>query len=200
MIDAVRRLREKTSAGIMDCKVALKEANGEIEKAIEILRKKGKATASKKSSRTTKEGSIVSYIHMNHKIGVLLELNCETDFVARNDEYKKLGKDLSMQIAASRPIFVKKEDVPESLIKKEKEVLEEQIASKEKDKKKPKEVLDKILEGKLDKFFEDVCLWEQPFIKDPKTKIKDLVEQQVATLGENINIRRFVRYELGEEL
>ena len=175
MIDAVKKLRDKTNAGIMDCKNALKESNGDVEKAIEILRKQGKARASKKSGRAAKDGSIESYIHMGGKIGVLLEINCETDFVARNSEFKKLAKDTAMQIAAARPTYVNREEVPQNIIEKEREIFAEQL-SQENGKKKPQEVVDKIIDNKLETFFEETCLLEQPFIKDPKIKIKDLIE------------------------
>jgi len=194
MIDAIKRLREKTSAGMMECKKALKEASGDIEKAIEILRKKGIKLASEKSSRAAKDGRVESYIHMNGKIGVLLELNCETDFVARNDEFKAFAKDICMQIAASKPQYIKREDIPEKIIKKEKEILASPI------KGKPKAALDKILTGKLEKFYEETCLLDQPFVKDPKTKVNDLVHSLIAKIGENIVIRRFTRYQLGEEI
>ena len=200
MKDAVRKLRDKTSAGIMDCKTALKEADGDIEKAIVILRKKGKAAASKKAGRTAKQGCIESYIHMGGKIGVLLELNSETDFVARNSEFKKLARDIAMQIAAAHPSYVGIQSVPESVVAKEKEIFTEQVKSSEKDKKKPQQVIEKIVENKVKKFYEEACLLEQPYIKDQKLKIKDLLEQAVATLGENIVIKRFSRYQVGEEI
>jgi len=200
MIDAVRRLRDKTNAGMMDCKNALKEADGDIEKAIEILRKKGKATALKKAGRITKQGAIESYIHMGGKIGVLLEINCESDFVSRNDAFKQLSRNVAMQIAAAKPNYVRPEEVPENIIAKEREIFKEQLMSSEKDKNKPENVLEKIIENKLQKFFEDSCLLEQPFIKDPKVKVKDLIEQSIATMGENLVVRRFSRYQLGEEL
>ena len=200
MVDAVRILRDKTSAGIMDCKGALKEANGDIEKAIEILRKKGKASASKKAGRVAKQGCVESYIHMGGKIGVLVEINCETDFVARNSEFKRLTRDIAMQVAASKPFYLNIADIPEKVIEKEKEIFKEQILSNEKNKKKPKEVINKIIDSKLQKFYEETCLLEQPFIKDQKLKVKDLIEQAIVTLGENIVIRRFARYQLGEEL
>jgi translation elongation factor Ts len=199
MIDAVRKLRDKTNAGIMDCKVALKESDGNIDKAIEILRKKGKATASKKAGRTAKQGVVQSYIHMGGKIGVLLELNCETDFVARNDDFSRLARDLAMQVAAVKPSYVRVEDVPEQVLAKEREIAREQIKSSEKDRDKPQQVIDKIVESKIGKFYEDACLLEQPFIKDSKTKVRDIVEQAIATIGENIVVRRFTRYQLGEE-
>jgi len=194
MLDAIKVLREKTSAGIVDCQKALKEAAGNIEKAIEILRKKGIKLASEKSSRAAKDGCIESYIHMNGRIGVLIEVNCETDFVSRNEEFRKFIKDMAMQIAASNPKYVKKEDIPEKVLLKEKEILAEPV------KNKPKEAIEKILTGKLQKFYEDACLLEQPFIKDPKTKVKDIVTSLIAKIGENIVIRRFVRYQLGEKV
>jgi len=194
MLDAIKKLREKTNAGVMDCKKALKEAAGNIEKAIEILRKKGIKLASLRSSRTAKDGRIESYIHMNGKIGVLVEVNCETDFVARNEEFRKFTKDISMQIAAAKPKYVKREEIPDDIQKKEKEILMATI------KNKPKAALDKILLGKLEKFYEETCLLDQPFIKDPKLKIKDLLNELIAKIGENIVIRRFVRYQLGEDI
>lgn len=200
MLDAVRILRDKTNAGIMDCKHALKEANGDIEKAIEILRKKGKASASKKAGRVAKEGCIESYIHMGGKIGVLVEINCETDFVARNSEFKRLVRDIAMQIAASKPSCLNIGDIPKKVIEKEKEIYKEQILSNEKNRKKPEEAINKIIDSKLQKFYEETCLLEQPFIKDQKLKVKDLIEQAIVALGENIVIRRFARYQLGEEI
>jgi elongation factor Ts len=194
MLDAIKILREKTNAGVMDCKKALKEAAGNVEKAIEILRKKGIKLASLKSSRAAKDGRVESYIHMNGKIGVLLEINCETDFVARNEEFKKFTKDISMQIAAAKPKYVKREDVPAGALEKEKEILAATI------KNKPKAAIEKILTGKLEKFYEEACLLDQPFIKDPKIKIKDLLHELIARIGENIVIRRFARYQLGEEI
>jgi len=200
MIDAVKKLRDKTNAGIMDCKIALKEADGDIDKAIEILRKKGKATASKKAGRIAKEGCVESYIHLGGKIGVLVEVNCETDFVARNEEFRKLVKDIAMQIAAAKPAFIKIEDVPKEAVEKEKEIYREQIKQDEKNKKKPSVVLDKIVESKLQKFYEDCCLLEQLFIRDQNVKVKDIIDDAVAKLGENIVVRRFSRFQLGEEL
>jgi len=194
MLDAIKVLRDKTSAGVMDCKKALKEASGNVEKAIEILRKKGIKLASERSSRATKEGRIESYIHMNGKIGVLIEVNSETDFVARNDEFKKFVKDLSMQIAASKPGYVKREDVPVKILEKEKEILAAPL------KGKPKEAQEKILAGKIEKFFEETCLMDQPFVKDSKLKVRDLLHSLIAKIGENIVVRRFVRYQLGEEI
>jgi elongation factor Ts len=194
MIDAIKKLREKTNAGVVDCKKALRDAGGDVEKAIEILRKQGIALATKKSSRTAKEGKIESYIHMGGKIGVLVEVNCETDFVARNDDFKTFVKDIALQVAASNPIYVKKEDVPAEAIKKETEIIKAQL------KDKPAAAVDKIVEGKLTKFYEDACLLEQPFIKDPNIKVKDMLTSMIAKIGENIVIRRFVRYQVGEEI
>lgn len=191
-LDKVKRLREKTSAGIMDCRTALKEAGGDIDKAIEILRKRGIALASKKSSRATREGTIASYIHLNGKIGVLVEVNCETDFVARNEEFRNFVKDLTMQIAASNPTYIKKEDVPGEVIDKETDIIKEQ------NKNKPEKALEKIIEGKLNSFYQEACILEQPFIKDPKIPVKDLLTSLIAKTGENIVIRRFIRYQLGE--
>jgi len=192
MLDKVKELREKTNAGMMDCKTALSEAGGDIEKAIEVLRKKGVSLASKKSSRATKEGIVASYIHMNGKIGVLLEVNCETDFVARNEEFQALVKDLTMQIAAAHPVYINKEEVPESVIDKESDIIKEQ------NKSKPQQALDKIVEGKIKSFYQEACLMEQPFIKDPKVFIRDLLTAVIAKTGENIVIKRFTRYQLGE--
>ena len=189
----VKELREKTGAGIMDCKRALEEANGDMEKAIEILKKKGIAKAEKKASRVAKEGLIGSYVHMGGKIGVLVEVNCETDFVARTDEFKQLVKDIAMQIAAMKPLYVSPEDIPEEVLEKEKAIYREQAAGK------PEHVVERIVEGKLKKFYEEVCLLEQPFIRDDSKKIRDLIQEAIAKLGENIKVSRFVRFEVGEE-
>jgi len=192
MLDKVKTLREKTSAGMMDCKSALSEASGDIDKAVEILRKKGVSLATKKSSRSAKEGAVASYIHMNGKIGVLVEINCETDFVARNEGFKNFVKDICMQIAASNPAYMLREDIPEEVVKKEADIIKEQS------KGKPKNALEKIVEGKLNSFYKEACLVEQPFIKDPKVSIKDLLTSVIAKTGENIIIKRFSRYQLGE--
>lgn len=194
MIDAIKRLREKTNAGMVDCKKALSEAGGDVDKAIEILRKRGVALASKKIGRQAKDGRIESYIHLGGKIGVLVEINCETDFVARNDDFKTFVKDVALQVAASNPLYVRKEDVPEEVIKKETEIIKAQM------KDKPAQAVEKILAGKLVKFYEDACLLEQPFIKDTNLKVKDILTSMIAKIGENIIIRRFVRYQVGEEL
>lgn len=193
-LDKIKSLREKTAAGMMDCKKALAEAGGDMEKAIEILRKKGIALASEKAMRITKEGVIASYIHINNKIGTLVEVNCETDFVAKNDLFKNFVKDLTMQIAASNPLYLDKENVPKEVVDKEIDIIKEQH------KKKPAKAMDKIIEGNLEKFYSEVCLLQQPFIKDPSITIKDLLTQVIAKTGENIVIRRFIRYQLGEKL
>jgi len=194
MTDAIKKLREKTNAGIVACQKALKESGGDVDKAVEVLRKQGVALASKKVGRSAKEGKVESYIHMGGKIGVLVEVNCESDFVARNDDFKQFVKDLAMQVAAFNPIYVKKEDVPEGAIKKETEIIKAQLQGK------PAAALEKIIEGKLTKFYEDACLLEQPFIKDSGVKVKDILTGMIAKIGENIIVRRFVRYQVGEEL
>ncbi|MFP4055464.1 MAG: translation elongation factor Ts [Candidatus Brocadiia bacterium] len=188
----VKQLREMTGLGMMKCKQALEQTEGDIEKAVEYLRKQGLATAEKKAGRETKEGIISSYIHSNHKIGVLVELNCETDFVARNDEFRQLARDLCMQVAASKPIYTAPEDVPQEVMEKEREIYREQF------KDKPPQAIDKIVEGKLGAFYKEACLLEQPFVKEPKTSVGDLVKSMVAKLGENITVGRFVRMEIGE--
>jgi len=195
MLDAVKKLREKTNAGVVACQKALRESGGDLDKALEVLRKQGAALASKKAGRQAKEGRVDSYIHLGGgKIGVLVEVDCESDFVARNDDFKAFVKDIAMQVAASNPLYVNKESVPEEAIKKETEIIKAQLAGK------PAGAIDKIVEGKLAKFYEDACLMEQPFIKDPSTKVKDVLTSMIAKIGENIIIRRFVRYQVGEEL
>ncbi len=194
----VKVLREKTGAGMMDCKKALTESGGDMEKAIDILRKKGLSAAAKKSERIASEGLVGSYIHAGGKIGVLLEINCETDFVAKTDEFQQLVKDLSMHIAAANPSYIRREEVPADVLDREKEIYKDQARQSG----KPENILDKITEGKLEKFYGDVCLVDQVFVKDPegKLKIKDLITEKVAKIGENISIRRFVRFQLGEGL
>lgn len=194
--EMVKNLREKTGAGMMDCKAALTEMGGDVEKAIDFLRKKGLASAAKKASRTASDGVVSSYIHGAGKIGVLIEVNCETDFVARTDDFQSLVKDLAMHVAAANPQFVKREDVPADFLEREKEVYRSQV----REMKKPEAVIEKIVEGKMDKFFEGVCLLEQGFIKDPDTKIQALLTEKIAKLGENITVKRFARFELGQEL
>ncbi len=191
----VKELREKTGAGIMDCKKALLECGGDLEKAIESLRKKGLATAAKKAGRATKEGLIHAYIHMGGKIGVLIEVNCETDFVARTDEFKELAHNLAMQVAASSPLYVSKEDVPEEILEKERQLYREQALEQG----KPEKVVDRIVEGKLNKFYQEVCLLEQPFIREPEKTVSQLITEHIAKLGENIRVKRFARFQLGEE-
>ena len=191
--DTVRELREKTGAGIMDCKRALADSGGDIEKAIDLLRQKGLSSAAKKASRETKEGVISSYIHGAGKIGVLVEVNCETDFVARNSEFQELVKDIAMQIAASNPSFVRREDVPADLLEKERSIYKIQA----RESGKPEHVLDKIVEGKVEKFYVETCLLEQSFIKDPSVTINEMVQQKIAKIGENISVKRFTRYQLG---
>jgi len=192
--ETVKELRQRTGIGMMECKQALKESKGDIEKAILILRKKGYARAQDKMSRETVEGIIGSYIHLNGKIGVLLEVNCESDFVARNDEFKELVKNIAMHIAASDPKYVSSEDIPPEVSDQEKEIIREQF----KDSKKPPEIVDKIVQGKLGKFYEEVCLLNQPYVKDDKVSIEQLVASHIAKFGENIRINRFARYELGQ--
>ncbi|WP_448375304.1 translation elongation factor Ts [Fervidobacterium sp.] len=190
----VKELRERTGAGMMDCKNALAEANGDVEKAIEILRKKGLAKAAKKAGRETNEGLIISYVHHNGKLGVLVELNCETDFVARTDDFKELGNKIAMHIAAMAPRWVKREDVPADIIEKEREIYREQL----KDSGKPTQVIEKIIEGKLESFYQDNCLVEQKFALDQSITIKDMIQQAIAKIGENIQVSRFVRMQIGE--
>lgn len=191
----VKELREKTGAGILDCQKALVEAGNDVEKAIEHLRQKGLAAAQKKAGRETNEGLISSYIHPGSRIGVLVEVNCETDFVARNEEFQAFVKDLALQVAASNPSFVKREDIPPALIEKEKQI----YLAQAKEMGKPEPAWPKIVEGKLEKFYQESCLMEQVFIKDPTVTIKDLVAQKIAKIGENISVRRFTRYQLGHE-
>jgi elongation factor Ts len=195
-------LRSTTGAGLVDCKKALQEANGNVEEAITILRKKGVASAAKKADRNAGQGIIESYIHMGGKVGVMIELNCETDFVAKTDDFHALARDIAMQIAASSPIVVKREDVPADVVAKERDIIKGQIANDPKLKNKPPEVLAKMLDGvingKMEKTYSTLCLMEQPFIKNPDQTIKDLVTSKIAKLGENIVVKRFVRYQIGE--
>ena len=190
----VKTLREKTSAGMMDCKQALQEAKGDIVEAEKILRKKGIAVAGKKAGRAANEGCIASYIHHGSKLGVLVEVDCETDFVARNDSFREFVKDITQHIAAASPSYVRREDVPANVIESEKEIYRAQV------KDKPPQAMDKIVAGKLEKFYSTVCLLEQPYVKNPEITIKDHVTAKVAQLGENIVIRRFTRWQVGEEI
>ena len=191
----IKELREQTGVGMMDCKNALTEAAGDLEKAMDILRQKGLAMAAKKASREASEGLIGSYIHMG-KIGVLVEVNCETDFVAKTDDFKELVKDIAMHIAASNPFYVRREEIPAEVIEKEKTIYASQVENK------PPQVVEKIIEGKLEKFYSDMCLMDQVFVKDTdgKQKIKDLIVEKVARLGENLLIKRFARFQLGEKI
>src|ERR671934_2689761 len=188
----VKQLREKTNAGMMDCKRALEEASGDLEKAETILRKKGIAAATKKASRATKEGIVAAYIHMQGKIGVLVEVNCETDFVAKNENFRDFVKDITLYIAAAHPQYVSRDEVPAKIIETERAIYQAQVTGK------PPHVVGKIVDGKLDKFFSTVCLMEQGFIKNPDQTVNDLVKSKIAELGENIVIRRFTRYLVGE--
>lgn len=190
----VKQLREKTNAGIMDCKRALAETGGDLEKAEAVLRTKGIAGASKKASRATKEGIVASYIHLQGKVGVLVEINCETDFVAKNEKFREFVKDITLHIAAAHPLYVSREEVSAQLIESERAIYEVQV------KGKPENVISKIVDGKLDKFYSTVCLLEQGFIKNPDQTVKELVASKIAELGENIVIRRFTRYLVGEPL
>jgi len=191
----VKQLRDQTGAGMMECKAALKEANGNLDEANTILRKRGLAQAAKKSGRSTSEGLIGSYIHLGGKIGVLVELNCESDFVARTDDFQNLLKEIALQVAAANPQYVRREDVPVDILDRERDIYREQMKSSG----KPANVIDKIVEGKLGSFYEQVVLVDQPSIRDPKTTVSQLLQAAVAKLGENISVARFVRYKVGEQ-
>lgn len=190
----VRELRERTGAGMMDCKKALNESNGDMNKAIEFLREKGLAAAAKKSGRIAAEGIVDAYIHGDGRIGVLLEVNIETDFAAKNEEFKSFVRDVAMQIAAAKPEYIRREEVPAELVEKEKEILKSQALNEG----KPEKIVEKMVEGRIDKFYKEICLLEQSFIKDPDKTIQQLLTERIATIGENINIRRFARFEKGE--
>ena len=190
----VKTLREKTNAGMMDCKRALTEAGGDIEKAEALLRQKGIASAGKKASRVAKEGTIASYIHLQGKVGVLVEINCETDFVAKNDIFRDFVKDITLQIAAAHPLVVSRDEVDQALVASEREIYKAQVQGK------PEAIVEKIVDGKLDKFYSTICLLEQACIKNPDITVKDLIASKISELGENIVIRRFVRYMVGEEV
>lgn len=192
----VKELRTKTGAGMMDCKEALRESNGDFEKAIEYLRKKGMSAATKRSSKAAKDGTITSYIHMQGRIGVMVEVNCETDFVAKTDDFKALAKDVAMHVAASNPTFVSSDEIPGEILEREMDIYRSQAAAE----KKPEKIWDKIIQGKLKKYYEEVCLLDQKFIKNPDISVGTLVNNLIAKTGENIVIRRFVRYQLGEDL
>lgn len=192
----VKELRELTGSGMMDCKKALTETDGDITKACEYLREHGMASAAKKAGRIATEGLVESYIHGGGRVGVLVEVNCETDFVANTDDFKAFVKDIAMQIAATKPEFVREEEVPKDNIEKEKEILRNQALNEG----KPEKIVDKMVEGRIRKYYEQVCLMNQSFVKDPDKKIRDIVNEKIAKIGENISIRRFARYELGEGL
>jgi elongation factor Ts len=192
--EMVKDLRERTGIGMMECKSALAEADGNVEKAIEILRKRGHARAQAKADREASQGVIGSYVHTNCRIGVLVEVNCESDFVARNDEFLTLVKEIAMQIAAAKPRYVSSEEIPADVLAAEKEIIKAQLG----DMKKPPEIMEKIIQGKLGKFFEEVCLLDQPYIREDKIKVRDLIAQAVAKIGENIKVRRFARFEIGQ--
>jgi elongation factor Ts len=192
--EQVKKLREKTGVGLMDCKDALRAANGDMEKAVDYLREKGLAKLAKRGGRAATEGSIASYIHTGGKIGAMVEVNCETDFVAKTDEFQAFVKDVVMQITASNPMYVRREEIPAEVLEKEKTIYRNQA----RESGKPEKILDKIAEGKLEKFYQEVCLMEQPFIKNTDITLKELLEELVTKLGENILIRRFVRFQLGE--
>jgi elongation factor Ts len=193
--NVVKELREKTGAGFMDCKKALAETRGDLEKAVDFLRQKGISAAAKKASRVAADGAVGAYVHPGGKIGVLLEINCETDFVARNAEFQALLKDVAMQIAAANPRFVRRAEVSAAELDREKEIHRQQALSSG----KPEKIVEKIVEGKMERFYSDICLLEQSFIKDPDRKVSDIINDAIARLGENIQIRRFARYHLGEE-
>lgn len=192
----VKALRDKTNAGMMDCKEALTASDGDFDKAVEYLRKKGLSAATKRSSRAAKEGMVASYVHMEGRIGILVEVNCETDFVAKTDNFKTMARDIAMQIAATNPKYVRPEDIPEKELESEKEIYRSQALQEG----KPEKIMDRIIEGKLKKYYEEVCLLDQKFIKDTNITVRDLVNGMIANSGENIIVRRFARFQLGEEL
>jgi elongation factor Ts len=191
--DQVKQLRDKTGAGMMDCKTALTEAGGEFDKAVELLRKKGLASAAKRAGRATRDGLIGHYIHMGGKVGVLVEVNCETDFVARTEDFQTLAKELAMHIAAADPRYLKREDIPADVLEKEKEIFRAQVPAG-----KPANVVDKIVEGKLESYYAQVCLMDQPSVRDPAITIKQMIANAAAKTGENVTVSRFVRFKLGE--
>ena len=195
-VDMVKELRIKTNAGMMDCKEALAASDGNFEKAIDYLRKKGMSAATKRSSKAAKDGTIAFYIHMGGKIGVLVELNCETDFVAKTEAFQALAKDLAMHVAASNPIYVRPEQIPADALEREKEIYKSQLLTE----KKPEKIWDKIIDGKLKKYYEEVCLLQQKFIKNTDITVETLVNEMIAKSGENIIVRRFARFQLGEEI
>ncbi len=193
--ELVKELRERTGVDMMDCKKALVETGGDVEKAIQLLREKGLSAAAKRAGRETREGSIFSYIHPGAKLGVLVEVDCETDFVARTDDFQELGKNLAMQVAATAPVTVSREELPEDVVAREREIFRKQALSSG----KPEKVVDKIVEGKLEKFYHEACLLEQPFVKNDEETVEDLLKATIAKLGENIVVKRFARFQLGED-
>jgi elongation factor Ts len=190
----VKELREKTGAGIMDCKGALTECGGDMNEAVDFLRKKGLATAAKRAGRAMTEGIIESYIHMDNKLGVLVEVNCETDFVAKNDDFKEFAKNIAMHIAATNPVGIRPEDIPEKTLNREKEIYRGQVLEMD----KPEKIADKIVEGKMQKYFKESCLMNQAYVRDPDITIEDLLNEMIAKIGENISINRFTRFRIGE--
>ena len=190
----VKDLREKTGAGIMDCKEALTECEGDLEKAVDFLRKKGLATAAKRAGRVLSEGVVQSYIHMDGKLGVMVEVNCETDFVAKNEDFKAFAKNIAMHIAATNPVAIKPEDVPEAILAREKEIYRAQVLEMG----KPEHIADKIVDGKMQKFFKESCLLNQDYVRDPDITVSDVLNELIAKIGENITVRRFVRFKIGE--
>jgi elongation factor Ts len=192
----VKELRTKTGAGMMDCKEALASVDGDFEKAIDFLRKKGLSAATKRSSKAAKDGTVASYIHMGGKIGVMVEVNCETDFVAKTEDFRTMARDIAMHITASNPLYVRPEEIPETVMEREKEIYRSQL----REEKKPEKIWDKIIEGKLKKYYEDICLTEQKFVKNQDITVGTLVSNMIAKTGENIIIRRFTRFQLGEEM
>jgi len=192
----VKELRTKSGVGMMDCKKALIESNGDFGKAVEYLRKKGMSAAARRSSKAAKDGTVVSYIHMGGKIGVMVEINCETDFVAKTDDFRVLAKDIAMHVAAANPRYLKPEDIPENILEKEKDIYRSQSLAEG----KPEKILDRIVDGKLKKYYEDACLLEQKFVKDTDISVRTLVNNMIAKTGENIVVRRFARFQLGEEI
>jgi elongation factor Ts len=192
----VKELRERTGAGMMDCKRALVETEGDFDKAVIFLREKGLAAASKRAGRETAEGVVDSYIHMGGRIGVLIEVNCETDFVAKTDQFRTLARDLAMQVAASKPLYVSRDEVPDDVIEGERQIYRSQALNEG----KPEKIADKIVEGRLEKFYQEVCLLDQPFIREPEKSVEELIRETIGLLGENITVRRFARLERGESL
>lgn len=193
---AVKELRERTGAGMLDCKKALEETNGDIDKAVDVLREKGLSAAANKAGRTATEGTVESYIHAGGRIGVLVEINCETDFVGKTDQFKSFARDIAMHIAAASPLYVRREEVPAEVVEKEKEILKAQALNEG----KPEKIVEKMVEGRVNKYYEENCLLEQSFVKDPDKTISQLLNEKISTIGENISIRRFARFELGEGL